>query len=469
MKLRSLRARMILLFCGVVGILLLVCFSSLYLLVSRSIRAVFDSRLVESAAPLAADLAADADPEDVRQLKLAGQYFELLDPAGNVLALSQNLAGRPLEAIELPEKPSTNNLQDINDPQRGRLRVVLIPVQLGAASRLLLAAVPTAGRDRALGNFRQLLLALFLCSLAVMALVAAWFAGRSLRPVAELTGRVGRAIAGLPGEPAGRTAAPAAIAGGEADDELGRLAGAFNELFRRMEAAFGQLRQFVSDASHELRTPLSVLRGETELLLAEPRPLEEYRRALAVIDAELKRLERIVEGLFTLAMADAGQLRLAREPLYLNEVLAEACAQVAPRAKEKSIRIARALEEVSCSGDEAFLRQLFLILLDNAVKYSEANTEVRVQLTKSDDTAKIEFRDQGAGIAPEHLPHIFRRFYRGRPAADAEAQSGGLGLAIAHAIVEAAGGTIECASRPGAGSAFTVRLPVGGDGAAKAT
>jgi heavy metal sensor kinase len=469
MMVRSLRARMILLFCGVVGILLLVCFSSLYLLVDRSIRNAFDQQLLESAAPVAADLATDADAEDIRQLNVPGEYFELLDPAGRVLVLSATLAGRPLAGIERPAEPSGNELRDVRDPARGRLRVALLPVKIAAAPRLLAAAIPTSGRDRALGKFRQLLLALFLCSLAVMALVAAWFAGRSLRPVTELTARVGRAIEQLPGASAGRAIPPAPLAAGRADDELGRLAGAFNELFQRMEAAFRQLRQFVSDASHELRTPLSVLRGETELLLAEPRPPEDYRRALEVIDAELKRLARIVEGLFTLAMADAGQLKLEREPLYLNEVLEEACAQAAPRAQEKSIRIERALGEVAYAGDEAFLRQLFLIFLDNAVKYSQPNTHVRVTLRKSNGAAEIEFHDQGAGIAPEHLPHIFERFYRGRAAAESETQSGGLGLAIAQAIVEAEGGTIQCASRPGAGATFTVRLPIRADGAAEET
>jgi signal transduction histidine kinase len=465
MRIRSLRARMILLFCGVVGLLLLVCFSSLYVLVSRSIRDVFDTRLVESAAPLAADLEADADAEDVGQLTVPNEYFELVDPVGNVVARSRNLSKQPLAGIGAPGTLAQRTLREMRDGRLGPLRMVLIPIHIGRAPRVLVAAIPTAGRDRVFEEFRWLLLALFLCSLGVMALVASWFAGRSLLPVTELTGRVGRAIEQLPGQPAEPAAGTAPIAGAESADELGRLASAFNELFRRMEAAFGQLRQFVSDASHELRTPLSVLRGETELLLAEPRRPEEYRRALEVIDAELKRLERIVEGLFTLAMADAGQLRLVREPLYLNEVLEEACALAAPRAREKGIRIERELEEVAYVGDETFLRQLFLIFLDNAVKYSQPGTHVRVRLAKTNGVATIAFRDEGAGIASEHLPHIFKRFYRAGPAFSMETQSGGLGLAIAQAIVEAEGGTIECASQPGAGSTFSVHLPMRTDGA----
>jgi signal transduction histidine kinase len=258
-----------------------------------------------------------------------------------------------------------------------------------------------------------------------------------------------------------RDALPLAFS--ERDDELGRLADAFNQLFACMESALMQLRQFVSDASHELRTPLSILQGETELLLKEPREPAEYHRALEVIDSELKKLSRIVEGLFTLAMADAGQLRLQHEPLYLNEVLEEACALVTPRARAKRIAIERELGcEVSYVGDEIFLRHLFLIFLDNALKYSAQETTVRVEMAALNGTVNVRFRDQGAGIPPEHLSHIFERFYR-VPQTDAtEAQSGGLGLAIAQAIVHAQGGTIECASQPGSGSTFTISFPRAG-------
>lgn len=245
------------------------------------------------------------------------------------------------------------------------------------------------------------------------------------------------------------------------DDELGRLARAFNELFVCMERAVLQLRQFVSDASHELRTPLSILQGETELLLQEPRSPAEYHKALHVIDAELKKLSRIVESLFTLSIADAGQLRLAHEPLYLNETLEEACSLIAPRARSKGIRIDRQLsEEVPYIGDEAFLRQLFLIFLDNSVKYSDRPGAICVGMTVSNGTVRVRFQDEGVGIPAKDLPHIFERFYRVPQADESDAQSGGgLGLAIAQAIVRAQNGSIECVSQPGSGSTFTISLP----------
>ena len=244
------------------------------------------------------------------------------------------------------------------------------------------------------------------------------------------------------------------------EDELQLLAMTFNRLFDRLDLVVGQLRQFVSDASHELRTPLSVLRGETELLLARPRSTAEYESAARVIDAELKKLSRIVDGLFTLSMADAGQLRLATEPLYLEEVLEESCGLAAPLANHKQIRIERELQhDVLFRGDAAFLRQLFLIFIDNAIKYSPSGTRLRITLTAGADV-RIQFHDQGVGIAKEHVPRIFERFFRVVQTGTVETQSGGLGLSIAQAIVQAHHGTILCESEPGIGSVFTIRLPL---------
>ena len=176
---------------------------------------------------------------------------------------------------------------------------------------------------------------------------------------------------------------------------------------------------------------------------------------------EFKKLTRILEGLFTLSMADAGQLHLLSEPLYINEVLEETCALVDSRARNKSISIVRKLsQEVAYSSDEAFLHQLFLIFLDNAIKYSPEHTTVRVSLTLQDDFIRASFQDQGIGIASEHLASIFERFYRAAPSASGETHSGGLGLAIAQAIARAQGGFIECDSAVGVGSTFTVILPM---------
>ena len=241
--------------------------------------------------------------------------------------------------------------------------------------------------------------------------------------------------------------------------ELGRLASAYNTLFTRLNAALRQHRQFASDAAHELRTPLHVLRGETELLLAQPRACEEYVKTLRVVDNELLRLTRIVESLFTLSMADAGQLRLNSESLYLNEVIEQACSLITPLARAKRICIQRDLSsDVPYYGDEALLRELSIIFLDNAIKYSPPGTQVRVYLERAGGQIRIKFQDQGYGIAREHLTHIFERFYRVRLPGNSETRSGGLGLSIAQAIAHAQGGTIECDSIPSDHTTFTVIL-----------
>lgn len=456
----SLRLRMMLLFCFAVGVLLLCSYTAVYFAARSVVRTQLDRRMAEAANLLATDISSDPNDADILVMDTPDEYFEAISPAGNVIALSKNLRNHAIAW----RSNSQDMVTTVRDPLLGSLRVRSVPLHHGAASETLLLAVPTRSTDETLAGFRDLLFVLFPFSLLIIGAVAAWYVGRSLEPIAGLTRETSRIAervksSGTEGLSARISQSARLLDAAGRDDELGRLARAFNELFVCMDRAVLQLRQFVSDASHELRTPLSVLQGETELLLQEPRSPAEYRRALEVIDSELKKLSRIVESLFTLSIADAGQLRLAREPLYLNETLEEACALMTPRARAKGIRIERHLsQEVSYFGDEAFLRQLFLIFLDNSVKYSDRPGEIRVSLAASNGAIRVEFQDQGVGIPAEHLPRIFERFYRAAQP-EVEAQSGGLGLAIAQAIVHAQDGSIECSSHAGKGTTFTILLP----------
>jgi signal transduction histidine kinase len=455
----GLRARMMLLFCAVVGVLLASSFVIIYAWQLHDTHREFDRQVLDASAPVAADITSDGDADDVAQLNLRGEFFEVVSQNGEVLARSQNLAPGWLHLPGGVTGVTRPTVFGIRDPNRGYLRVAASPVTIGTRRAVLLLAMPPGHLARMLAELRQGLGLLLGLSLAVMALVSGWYVGRSLRPITALTEHTSQLAARLetPGSLLASGSLPDGLAG--RPDEIGQLAAAFEELWARMQKAVTQLRQFVSDASHELRTPLAVLRGETDLVLSEPRTEEEYRRTLRVIQDELGQLSRIVDGLFTLTLADAGQLRLASEPLYLNEVLEEACQLAETRARMKQIRIERSLgNEMSFQGDETWLRQLFLAFLDNAVKYSPSGTRVRVTLEgRNGAGARVRFADEGPGIAPEHLPHIFERFYR---TGTDEAQSGGLGLAIAQAIARACGGTIECESRPGSGSQFTVTLPL---------
>jgi two-component system, OmpR family, sensor kinase len=324
----------------------------------------------------------------------------------------------------------------------------------------LVLAASTKCPAQVITRFRNLILWLLPLNLLLTGVLSGWYTGRSLAPVAELTQRAAQMSERVSQSGTKSLWTPLVVA--NPDDELGRLAETFNLLAQRVEAALRQLRQFVSDASHELRTPLTVLQGETELVLSENRSTTDYKKALLIIHGELKKLNRMVEGLFTLSMADAGQLRLQHEPVYVNEILEESCALATPHATLKGISIERDLcDEISLMGDESFLRELFLIFLDNAVKYSPSNTQVQVELQQVNGSVRARFQDQGIGIAAEHLPRIFERFYRAAPSVSGGTQSGGLGLSIAQAIVQAHNGSIECKTNPGQGSTFTVTLPIG--------
>jgi len=372
--------------------------------------------------------------------------------------MSRNWREHPIDVgvLDFPEDlPVFRTVRSANGP----LRMELIPFELVHQPVVLAIAGPTRDIDIVLAHFRSVLMILLPVSLLLTAAISTWYVGRSLSPIAELTEHAARLTQAIsqPGQVDLKT--PRLVS--NSHDELGHLASTFNELFARIVAVFQQLRQFVSNASHELRTPLSVLQGETELLLSERRDPAEYQKALEVIHGELRHLSRIVEGLFTLSMADAGQLRIANDALYVNEVLEEACEIAVPLARSKGISIDQHLQpEIESTGDESFLRDLFLIFLENAVKYSPPNTQIKVHLTRVNGSARVQFEDQGTGISSEHLPHIFERFYRGTGSDSVEARSGGLGLAIAQAIANAHGGKIECETAPGRGSTFTVILPL---------
>ena len=451
-----------LLFAAVVSVLLGSSYFIIYSIFVRDATRELDRRLVDTANPIVADLTSNPSEQDVFMLDLPHQYLELGDANGQILQYSKNLGAHRI-AIRTEDLSSRSpTFRTDEDTVLGRMRITTIPFVIGRTSLYLLLAVPTRDTDQMVVSFRRMLLSLFPISLAVTAIVAAWFAGKSLRPIVGLTEHATQLTQSLTNPSKSVAIEPLPVSNPR--DELGRLSSTINTLFMQVNSALAQLRQFVSDASHELRTPLAILRGEAELMLSQERSPEEYQAALRVIESELVKLSRIVEALFTLSMADAGQLRLAKDPLHLDDVLEEACEMALPLAKAKSIAILRDIQQgVRYEGDEVFLRQLFLIFLDNAVKYSRKHTTIHVGLERNDGLVRIAFHDQGIGISNEHIPHIYERFYRAAGPETTEARSGGLGLAIAQAIVRAQRGTIECTTQVGKGPSFKIVLQVKGD------
>jgi signal transduction histidine kinase len=245
-------------------------------------------------------------------------------------------------------------------------------------------------------------------------------------------------------------------------DELQRLSQTLNRMLDRLEVSFDRITQFTADASHELRTPLALMRTTTEVSLRTSQTVADYREAQAEILAELEKTSSLVEKLMLLARADAGVETLQRMPVNVAECLREASkdGQILAEAKQVKFSAEFDAKDLVVEGDSHALHRLFLILIDNAVKYTPPGGSVRLELTRNNGSAIAEFRDTGIGVSAEDLPHIFERFYRADKARSREFGGVGLGLSIARWVAEAHKGRIEVQSTPGSGSVFRVRLPL---------
>jgi len=244
-------------------------------------------------------------------------------------------------------------------------------------------------------------------------------------------------------------------------DELGHLAGAFNETLARLERSFEQLRRFTSDASHELRTPLTAIRSVGEVGLRNPGNAEHYREVIGSMLEEAGRLTRLVESLLVIARADAGQIQLARTGIVLLPFAREVGSLLEVLAEEKSQHLSiEGDESARVQADRAILRQIMINLFDNAIKYSPVGGEISVRvLPTAGKIVSIEVEDSGPGISSEHRDRVFDRFYRVDEGRSQDAGGAGLGLAIAKWGAEAHGGCLELACPPDGGCIFRLSLP----------
>ena len=331
--------------------------------------------------------------------------------------------------------------------------------------RVLSAAVPLEGKTyrvqigKPLGEFDEVFdhLAWIVLWLAPLVLVLAsaggyWMSRRALAPVDQIT-QAARSI-GIQNL-SERLIIP------RTGDELQRLSETLNDMMQRLDTAVKRITQFTADASHELRTPIAVMRTTAELALRRERSVPEYREALSQVLAELERTSGLVENLMLLARADSGGELLHKQAIDLAESVREACAQGRMLAQGRDVHFEAnvAPQRISVQGDSQALRRVFLILIDNAVKYTASGGSVTVALSATDGVATGEVRDSGIGISREDLPNIFERFYRADKARSREMGGAGLGLSIARWIVEHHHGEIQVESQPGKGSAFRITLP----------
>lgn len=282
-------------------------------------------------------------------------------------------------------------------------------------------------------------------------LVGYFVARRSLMPVAAMAGQARQITSESLGE---------RLPVRNPHDELGQLATVFNQTLQRLENSFAELKRFTADASHELRTPLTALRTVGEVALRQGDNPAALRETIGSMLEEAQRLNDLIESLLTLARMESGKVSIQPESVRLAEIAADVRDSLNVLATEKHQALEVAGDDsVTVTADRLLLRQALVNIVHNAVRYSPPQTRITIRTLRRDGLACIEVTDQGPGIASEHLPKIFERFYRVDTARSRDAGGHGLGLAIAKWSVERQGGRIEVESAVGKGSTFRLLLP----------
>ncbi len=453
----SLRGRLTLLYVSIVGGILLLFGLAVYISVSQTIKEQLDDALRRAARLVYAVTDFDASgqvqingligldlPVDI-YVQLWGRDNRLLDSTLNIANLN-----RPLDSVRLPSALPVFSESLVN---RAPARVLTVPLE---ASGRLVATLQVGIRQDVVTAAQQTLLVVLLIG-TVIALVAiglaAWFsARRALRPldtVTQVALQITRAddlSRRIPYQ-------------GPPDDEVGQLITAFNQTLARLENLFNTQRRFLADVGHELRTPLTVIKGNVGLM----RKFREFdEESLSSIDGEVDRLTRMVGDLLLLAQAESGKIPMAHNIVELDTLLLEVLSQLRVLAQGKQELRLGSVDQVLVCGDRDRLKQVIVNLVGNAINYTPAGGEVLVGLGKSGNQAQLTIADNGPGISPEDLPHIFERFYRGEKSRtrQREGKGWGLGLSIAYWIVRNHNGRIEVNSTLGQGSTFCIWLPL---------
>src|SRR5216683_2685908 len=517
----SVRVRLTLLYTSVLALVLIFLSAGMYWLVAltmdrrtyismaeisqgflATLQSEYKGQLKESAGPDALHAAA---LEAAEEFRLRDHRFAVLDSAGNVLAVNQalpvpydptetasqaeipavvvrHLAGRKQaepagsSQLEIPAEVlrhliagtagAPRRLQDLMlGGERFRARVLQGDV---GGSTISIVTLQSVEAERLLvEDIRKALFLVIPIALLIASVGGYFLARKSLAPVVAMSEKAARM---------GAQNLHERLPVLNPRDELGYLASTFNDLLERLTRSLEQQRRFMADASHELRSPVSIIRGEAEVALSQTRAPEEYRGSLAIALDEARRLSQIVDDLFTLARADAGQYPLRPRDFYLEELAVECVRAVRSMAAARGITLRYEPDgEMPIHGDEALVQRLMMNLLDNAIKYTPEGGKINVACQRAGSEYSLTVRDSGPGIPAEAQEKIFERFFRLDPArtqdrralATAETAApattgAGLGLAIARWVAEAHHGRLVLMQSDASGSTFAAFLPANG-------
>ncbi len=453
----SLRYQLTLLYSLLAGFILLIYGLGVYIMVSVMLVDQIDKSLTNTAQELISNTRVNAqgEVEIIRVPSLDATstiYLQIWDNDSRLKVSSINITrlAKSLDPIGLRVQQPVFHDTKLNNAS---LRVLSVPLEVDGRKMAVLQVGTNRGIVDVLQNILITVLGIVMVISISLAGLFGWLStGQVLVPLEKVT--------------------LAALSITNADDlsrripysrksknEIGVLIEAFNQTLDRLEYLFNRQKRFMADVSHELRTPLTVIKGNVGLLRMMKKPDEE---SLQSIETEVDRLTRMVGDLLLLAQAEAGKLELDLKPIELDTILLEVLQQAKVLAGNKIELKLTEIDQIQVVGDRDRIKQVFINLLANAVKYTPTGGSVFVAIKKVGNQAQTVIEDTGPGVPAKDLPHIFERFYRGDKARtrSTDGSSFGLGLSIAYWIIKNHGGRIEVKSKEGAGTTFTVWLPL---------
>lgn len=478
-QLRTLRFKLAALNLLVFGVILGALSFTILALRERSALEEFDGRLIDRAERMVESIRVkrvmpdetgvpSVDRHRLVPFRFPGYFFQVRASNGMILERSINLGPYTLpfsEAAAASREKGTPAVETYTGEvarsllgSDGEIRLLTIFREaMDLAPFYLQVGLNLAPARESIAQLRRLFLLLLPIGFVAVGAASWLMARRSLTPIGRIA-RQARVLTAAHLEqritvPAGR-------------DEVAEMVGTINEMLDRLEGAFKAQERFIADASHELKTPITVLLGEAQVLTQHGRTSEEYTRFVSSVQEEMRQMGKLVDSLLTLARADAGFPLSSARPVSINEVVMDAVERCQSFARQEGIRLMPTLAmlaadgpEAEVEGDEALLCAMTENLIRNAVRYSPSIEGVEIKVSADDRHCTISVLDRGPGVPPEHLAHLFDRFYR-VPTNRPENNGTGLGLAIAKGVAQLHRGSISVANRPDGGCEFVVRLPI---------
>jgi heavy metal sensor kinase len=379
-----------------------------------------------------------------------GEFVQITDDQSGILYESDLLRSHHVRA--LPPGNPDGTIRFTNGGKGGwPIRVASQHLTVAGTGMTVHVVEPLHDLLESLEDYSFYLWVLIPIALLITTTAGYWLSRRALAPVEQIRKEAGAID---PADLATRLRVP------PTDDEIARLAQTLNAMLSRIEAGYRSIERFTADASHELRAPLALIMTAGEVSLRRERTSEELAEVLGKIVREARHMSRLIENLLDLARGDARQRHTDHVPVDISAVLRELCGELTASAGAKELSLTATLpdHEVIVPGEATELRRLFLILIDNAIKYTEEGS-VQVALSADEQHVNVTVSDTGIGIEAAALPNVFDRFWRADKVRSRAEGGAGLGLSLASQIVERHGGAISVQSTLGQGSSFTVQLP----------